>query len=125
MKWALVASVLVLSGVASAQTRLELNAEDHACTWKDAKGRTGTEICHITAQGTIMGETMMVFHIGDRKLSYLISDKEAPQLGYKRGDDWITVWTGKLLEDSFTNIKGDHATETIRLSDGMTIKIFR
>ena len=119
MNRALAATLVMLtysfvSPAASAQTRLESNAEDIKCDWTDSKGHSGSEICHITSQGTAQGETSIAFRIGDRKHEYVASDS-----GWARlilGDQ--TLWEGKTIE--FTSKNG---ITTLKISDGVTVRL--
>ena len=111
------AAILVTTSfvsTAGAQTRLEQNKEDLNCEWVDINGRHGSDVCHITSQGTIMGETSMSFHIGNRKHEYAASDKGWARLIL---NDKI-IWEGKTLQYTFKN-----NVMTLKLSDGMTIRL--
>lgn len=97
---------------ASAQTRFEEAAEDVKCEWTDKEGRHGSDICHITSQGTAQGETAMSFRIGNRKFEYVVSDGGWARL--IKGEK--TIWEGKTVQfDS----KG--SLTVIKISDGMTV----
>lgn len=109
---------------ANAQTRMEMNAEDLACVWTDSKGRTDTDICHITAQGTIMGETLMSFRIGDRVPQYVISDQGYAMLVIGSNENQKILWKGKATSTYINNHKNS-TTEVVKISDGMTVKLFR
>ncbi len=118
------ALALCLSTTAFGQTRLEMNAEDVSCEWTDKNGRHDIDICHITAQGTIMGETLTVFRIGNRVPEYVISDKGTAMLIVGHNEKQKTLWEGTSKE-KFVVTKGTYAVQTIKISDGMTVKLFR
>ena len=111
---------VLLSTPVFAQTYFESNAEDVKCTWKDTSGFSGKDICHITAQGTNMGETITEFRIGNREPKYLISDNGTASLSIKNK----TLWEGKAKE-KWVPLKGTSAIQVIKISDGMTVKLFR
>ena len=105
---------LAITPAASAQTRFEANAEDVQCDWTDKEGRHGTDICHITSQGTAQGETAMAFRIGSRKMEYAVADTGWARL--LKGD--AIVWEGKTLEFTYK-----HPVMTVKISDGMTVRL--
>ena len=102
------------SSAASAQTIYQENARDYACEWTDRKGNKDIDICHITEQGTNMGETFQTFHIGTRKHQYVVSDS---------GDASLTL-NDKVLWKGKVRLQFQNTTETINLSDGMIIKMY-
>lgn len=111
---------VVLSSPVLAQTYFESNAEDVKCTWSDTGGFSGKDICHITAQGTNMGETITEFRIGNRTLKYLVSDRGDASLSM----DNKVIWKGKAKQ-KWVPLKGTSAIQVIKISDGMTVKLFR
>ena len=120
----IILATICLSTSAFGQTRLEMNAEDVACEWKDKSGRKDTDICHITAQGTIMGETLTVFRIGNRIPQYVISDTGTAMLVVGKNENQKTLWEGKSKE-KFIPTHGTSALQVIKISDGMTVTLFR
>lgn len=115
---------LLLSSPVFAQTYFESNAEDVMCTWKDTNGFSGKDICHITAQGTNMGETITVFRIGNRNPEYTISDSGNASLSIGKNEHNKILWKGKSKE-KWVPLKGTSAIQVITISDGMTVKLFR
>jgi len=130
MKWALVASVLVLSGVASAQSYVESNARDTVCEWKDKAGNKGIDICHIKAMGVHAGgENILMFSIGNSLNVYYLTENETDRtLLIGQGDFWHFehFWKGTYT-DKFISI-GDSedisvSVNVIKMSNGYTIKL--
>ena len=114
-------TALLLSTVSlNAQTYFESNAEDVKCTWSDTGGFSGKDTCHITAQGTNMGETITAFRIGKRQTEYFVSDNGLATLSI----DNKTLWKGKAKQ-KWVPLKGTSAIQVIKISDGMTVKLFR
>lgn len=113
------------AGPIYAQTYLESNREDVKCEWISPKGN-GKGICHIVAQGTQMDETTTSFRIENNPELFTISDKEKPTITIQTGEnDWKVIWKGELVDDDWKNTRGYHAIETIKLSNGYTIKLYR
>lgn len=117
---ALTTAFLLSTMPLNAQTYFESNAEDVKCTWKDTNGFSGKDICHITAQGTNMGETITEFKIGNRTLKYLVSDEGYALLSMDKN----VIWKGKAKQ-KWVPLKGTSAIQVIKISNGMTVKLFR
>lgn len=121
MKHISIAALLLFTSSAYADQFTD-NAIDVPCEWSDSKGHTGSETCHITQQGTHMGEDHMIFHIGNRKHEYWISEpiKKAQLVLNDK-----TLWTG-TWDAVFTNLnkEGTSFIETIKISDGITVKMY-
>lgn len=109
---------------AAEETYLESNHENVPCEWKSEHDK-GKGICHIIAQGTQHGETTTSFRIGNRPEVFTISDQEQPTITLEEGKNWNIIWKGKLLEDNWQETQGYHAIETIKLSNGYTIILYR
>lgn len=130
MKKVAVLSLLFMlqSGLSYAadETYLESNKEDVRCEWK-SPSNSGKGICHIIQQGTQMGETIESFRLGNNPEIFTISDREKPTISIEEGPnkDWKTIWKGKLLKDNWKETSRYHAIETIKLSNGYTIILYR
>jgi len=117
-----IATIFLLSiSPVSAQTIFEENAQDVKCEWADTNGKSGKDICHITAQGTNMGVTMTTFRIGNRIPQYSVTDDGFATLTMDKGK---TLWKGKSKQ-KWIPLKGTSAIQVIKLSDGMTVKLLR
>jgi hypothetical protein len=118
----LATAIFISTATINAQTYFEGNAEDVKCQWQDINGVSGTDTCHITAQGTNMGETITVFRIGNRKPEYTISDSGIALLSIGKNNK--ILWKGKSKQ-KWVPLNGTSAIQVITISDGMTVKLFR
>ena len=118
-----IAAFLLFTTSVSA-TYFEDNAEDVSCEWTDKFGNNGKDVCHITAQGTNMGETMTAFRIGNRVQEYVVTDNGFASLTVGKNKNLKTLWEGKSKQ-KWIPLKGTSAIQVIKLSDGMTVKLIR
>lgn len=100
---------------ARAQSYVEGNAQDAFCEWSFKK-QSGKEKCRITAMGIIaMGDEVFQFTVDGMTISLLKTEKGKKTA--KIGD-----WTGTYTS-TFKMIGKDLAEETIKLSNGYTVKV--
>jgi hypothetical protein len=125
MKWALVASVLVLSGVASAQSYVEENARDAICEWS-FKDKRGIEKCHIIAMGIHgTGANVMMLQVDGMVVSFVEEDgHKTVEIGQGGFWDFKSKWKGKYTE-RFNMLDKDsmNAMSVYKLSNGYQIKM--
>lgn len=111
--------LIVMVGNANALTRLEGNAQDVPCTWSNKHGQSGKDVCHITAQGTTQGEINQIFKIGNYPLQYSIVNNSVRIVNTDNGK----TWNGQVISNEYTDIHSSNSTQTLILSNGMSIKM--
>ena len=109
---------------ASAQSYVESNATDAICEWS-FKDKRGIEKCHIIAMGThAMNSLVFMLRVDGMTVSLVEEDgKKSAEIGQGTFWDFKSKWKGSYT-DKFKMIgEGPASVNTIRLSNGYTIKL--
>lgn len=115
---------LLFASPTFAQSMVEDNARDAACEWS-FKDKKGFEKCHIIAMGTHgTGALVLMFTIDNMVVSLVEEDrKRTAEIGKGGFWDFEPYWKGTYKDKFSTNPESPVYVNTIRLSNGYTIKM--